>query len=133
MKCEFCERETCGRVGGGLPKCKGYYALRAANAARQAEWDPEGKITPEFRGLELAGEVGELCNILKKLVRERLGLRGSRTTKEKLAEELADVVMCTDLVAADFGIDLDKAVREKFNKTSEALGLSIFMVTGSHS
>lgn len=133
MKCEFCEREACGRVGGGLPKCKGYYALRAANTTRQAEWDPTNAITLEYRGNELAGEVGEACNIIKKLARERLGLKGSRATKEQLADELADIVICTDLIAMDMGIDLDKAVREKFNRTSEKLGLSIFMVTGSHS
>lgn len=133
MKCEFCEREVCGRVGGGLPKCKGYYALRMANATRQAEWDPTNAITLEYRGNELAGEVGEACNIIKKLARERLGLKGSRATKEQLADELADIVICTDLIAMDMGIDLDKAVREKFNRTSEKLGLSIFMVTGSHS
>jgi NTP pyrophosphatase (non-canonical NTP hydrolase) len=133
MKCEFCERETCKRVGGTQAACRGYYALRMANATRQAEWDPESKISIEYRGCELAGEVGEVCNIVKKIARERLGLRGSRSTKEKLAEELADAVICLDLIAMDMSIDLDKAVREKFNKTSEANGLSVFLIVGSHS
>lgn len=105
--------------------------LRAANEARQAEWDGNSQITPAYRGNELAGEVGEACNVIKKLERERLGIAGSRDTKEHLAEELADVVICADLIAMDFGIDLDEAVRQKFNATSEKIGLSPRLVSPS--
>ncbi len=100
-----------------------YPTLREANTARQKEWDAGNQITLAYRGNELAGEVGEACNVLKKLERERLGIRGSRATKEQLAEELADVVICADLIAMDAGIDLDAAVRSKFNATSEKVGL----------
>lgn len=101
-----------------------YPTLRDANQARQKEWDAGNQITLAYRGNELAGEVGEACNVLKKLERERLGIRGSRATKEQLAEELADVVICADLIAMDAGIDLDEAVRAKFNATSEKVGLA---------
>ena len=77
--------------------------LRSANRARQAEWDQDNQITLSYRGNELAGEVGEACNVIKKLERERMGIRGSRATKEQLAEELADVVICADLIAMDAG------------------------------
>ena len=100
-----------------------FFSLREANAARQVEWDAGGQITLAYRGNELAGEVGEACNIVKKIERERLGIRGSRATTEQLAEELADVVICCDLIAMDCGIDLESAVRAKFNKTSEKVGL----------
>lgn len=93
--------------------------LRDANYVRQQEWDPTDAITIEYRGNELSGEVGELCNLIKKLARERLGLRGSRATKEQLAEELADVIICTDLIAMQLGISLEIAVKNKFNATSE--------------
>ncbi len=98
-------------------------SLRAANIARQAEWDPSDKITLTYRLNELAGETGEACNVGKKIERERLGIRGSRDTVEHLAEELADVVICADLVAMAEGIDLDAAVVAKFNATSEKVGL----------
>jgi NTP pyrophosphatase (non-canonical NTP hydrolase) len=101
--------------------------LRAANVARNKEWDAGGQISLSFRGNELAGETGEACNVIKKLDRERLGLRGSRATKEQLAEELADVIICADLIAMDVGIDLEDAVRRKFNKTSENNGLQTRM------
>jgi NTP pyrophosphatase (non-canonical NTP hydrolase) len=98
--------------------------LRAANLARQAEWDTDGQITLSYRGNELAGEVGEACNIIKKLERERMGIAGSRANLADLAEELADVIICADLIAMQLGIDLNRAVAEKFNKTSEKVGLT---------
>ncbi|HWW46577.1 MAG TPA: MazG-like family protein [Xanthobacteraceae bacterium] len=98
--------------------------LRSANKARQAEWDADSQITLSFRGNELAGEVGEACNVIKKLERERLGINGSRASKAQLAEELADVVICADLIAMDVGVDLlNVAVPAKFNATSEKVGL----------
>ena len=97
--------------------------LRDANVARQAEWDPDNRITLEYRGNEMAGEVGEACNVIKKLARERMGIPGSRASIYNLAEELADVVICADLIAMHIGIDLGDAVKEKFNKTSAKIGL----------
>lgn len=100
-----------------------FQALAAANAQRQVEWDPMSQISLTFRGNELAGEVGEACNEIKKLERERMGIPGSRGSKEALARELADVVICASLVAMDTGIDLGEAIRAKFNSTSEKVGL----------
>ena len=97
--------------------------LRAANAKRQKEWDRDSQITLSYRGTELGGEAGEALNIIKKLERERLGIKGSRATLADLAEELADVIICCDLIAMATGIDLTEAVEKKFNKTSEKVGL----------
>lgn len=97
--------------------------LREANVARQGEWDAGNVLSLAYRGNELAGEVGEACNIIKKLERERLGIAGSRDTLEHLAEELADVIICADLIAMAAGIDLEDAVARKFNATSEKVGL----------
>lgn len=106
----------------------GFTTLRAANIARQKEWDADNQISLSYRGNELAGEVGEACNVIKKLDRERLGIAGSRDTVEHLAEELADAIICIDLIAAAEGIDMDAAVRTKFNATSEKVGLRTRMV-----
>lgn len=99
--------------------------LRQVNEAREKEWDPTDAITLVYRGNELAGEVGEACNIIKKLERERIGLRGSRATTQQLAEELADVVICADLIAMQAGIDLSHAIKLKFNATSAKYGLRV--------
>ncbi|API59602.1 hypothetical protein BSL82_09985 [Tardibacter chloracetimidivorans] len=104
-----------------------FRSLHAANIARQQEWAGGNNLSLAYAGNELAGEVGEACNVIKKLERERLGLRGSRDTLEHLAEELADVVICAYLVALQAGIDLDTAIPLKFNATSEKVGLATRM------
>lgn len=101
--------------------------LRAASSLRQRFWDPDNRFDLLYRSNELGGEVGEAQNVVKKLVRERLGLRGSRSTKDALASELADVVICADLVAQKEDIDLDIAVRMKFNRTSKEQNLNVFL------
>lgn len=94
--------------------------LRRANEERQKEWEGESPVlTVAFRANELAGETGEACNILKKLDRERLGLPGSCASIHALAEELADVTICTDLLAMAFGVQLD----ERMWKENAKLGL----------
>lgn len=98
--------------------------LRTANIERDIEWcNGEEPLSICFRATELAGEVGEACNIIKKIERERLGLVGTRASMEELADELADVIICTDLIAMDLGVDLGEAIRNKFNKTSEKYNL----------
>ncbi len=105
------------------------YTLREANLARQAEWDAGAQLTPTYRCTELAGEIGEACNIVKKLERERMGIRGSRATVEALGEELADGVICLDLLAMTYGINLlGREVPRKFNATSAANNLRTRML-----
>lgn len=101
--------------------------LRHANIARNAIWDSDNKLSALFFATELAGEIGEACNVIKKLERERLGLRGSRATVADLAEELADGIICIDLVAIKYDIALGRAVVDKHNRSSDKIGLSRFM------
>ena len=94
--------------------------LRVANETRDPEWGNtgEGEIDLAFRGLELAGEVGEVCNQIKKLERHLRCLVGGDPDLEPLRDELGDVVICANLVAMELHIDLAKAIQRKFNKTS---------------
>jgi Predicted pyrophosphatase len=103
--------------------------LQEASRKRQREWCPDPKEQPDlsFRGVELAGEVGEACNIIKKLERARHGWRGSKADLKMLAEELADAIIVVSLIANDVGIDLNEAVPDKFNETSEKYGLHVFI------
>ena len=83
-----------------------YHTLRDANKARHIEWMANGAPLPDdFREVELLGEVGEVANVVKKLVREDLGLPGSRATTAQLAEELADVLICIDLAQMDHDLN----------------------------
>ena len=72
------------------------------------------------------GELGEAANVAKKLNRVRDGIPGNSESPDelqaKLAEELADTFIYLDLIAQSQGINLEEAVIEKFNKTSEKIG-----------
>lgn len=101
-----------------------FLALRTAALQRHKEWHKGGDTSLSYKGNELAGEVGEACNIIKKIERAQIGSVGTRASPQELAEELADVVICVDVIAGAMDIDLGEAVRAKFGKTSEKYGLS---------
>jgi NTP pyrophosphatase (non-canonical NTP hydrolase) len=77
----------------------------------------------------LAGEVGELCNMVKKMQRvERGGVDGgssykaSDISREMLQEEIGGIAIYLDLLASLLGIGLEEAIKETFNAKSEQLG-----------
>ena len=69
-----------------------------------------------------AGEMGETCNLVKKIERGDFALESVRV---ELGDELADVVIYLDLLAHRARIDLGAAVRRKFNSVSEKRGSKI--------
>jgi NTP pyrophosphatase (non-canonical NTP hydrolase) len=105
--------------------------LRTANVKRAIEWCKGVKLSLSFRGNEIGGEVGELQNKLKKVERHNLGIAGgtepSVQVLVEIAQELADVVICADLIAMDIGINLGQAVKAKFNMTSVKNELGVFI------
>lgn len=108
-----------------------FSALREANRARQAEWPCAESVDLAFRALEVAGEVGELANKAKKLVRLQRGISGTSEAEidllEAIAKEAADVVISLDLMCEDLGIDLGWAVTGKFDETSAKHGLKTLL------
>lgn len=102
--------------------------ISITNFARALRWHPQGLDSWSLSdwGVALAGEVGELCNVIKKLNRIRDGLTGNKETPENLktevGREIADVFIYLDLLARRAGFNLEDVVREKFNSTSERLG-----------
>lgn len=64
----------------------------------------------------VAGEAGELCNLIKKR------RRGDDIGMGAVADEIADVVIYLDLLAARLGIDLGDAIAAKFNAVSGRVG-----------
>lgn len=105
------------------------------NLSRALKWHPGGLQTWTLSdwSVGLAGEVGELCNVVKKLnrVRDQLqqnALDGLSQTERRdallksLADEIGDVFAYLDLVAQAAGLDLETCVREKFNRISEREG-----------
>ncbi len=77
----------------------------------------------------LAGEVGELCNMIKKLQRvERGGVDGGSSysakdiDREMLKEEIGGIAIYLDLLASLLNIPLDEAIRDTFNRKSAQYG-----------
>lgn len=75
--------------------------------------------SPTDWGCAVAGEVGEMCNLLKKM------LRGESIPKVDVADEIADAVLYLDLLSSRLGINLGDAVRRKFNIVSDRKGSNI--------
>lgn len=95
--------------------------LRAANVSR-CEGPAFGHTvmswSPTDWACALAGEVGEACNLIKKL------RRGEDVSHDEIARELADVQAYLDLLAARLGINLGFWTARKFNEVSELRGAS---------
>ena len=72
--------------------------------------------------LAIAGEAGELCNLVKKTVRGDFTLQSVR---QQVLGELADVITYCDLLMTEMGADTGDEVRRKFNVVSERVGTEI--------
>lgn len=82
----------------------------------------------------LAGEVGELCNMIKKMQRvEKGGIDGGSSytakdiNKEMLKEEIGGIAIYLDLLASLLDIDLEDAIMDTFNSKSEKYGFKQFI------
>lgn len=101
-----------------------FKSLREANLARVTAFNHtlEGWTSAQW-ACALAGEVGEYCNIVKKMFRGKPG--DEAATLEKAGEELADIQIYLDLNAAHLGLDLQEITQKKFNAKSEEIGSNI--------
>ncbi len=89
--------------------------MRRFAAARG--WDPFH--TPKNLTLCLASEVGELCEIFRWLTPdESVNASGDPVLREKIADELADVLNVLVLLCEHTGIDLSEAVAAKTAKNA---------------
>lgn len=94
-----------------------FLKLNAISKQRNQESFPQCKdwLSTDW-ATALAGEVGELCNLVKKF------RRGELITRKDIGKELADIIIYADLFASHLGIDLEKAIIQKFNEVSERVG-----------
>ena len=72
--------------------------------------------SPMEWGCALSGEVGELCNFLKKMS------RGDKIPKKHLAHEVADIMTYLSLLSDALDIEMEDAIIEKFNIVSKRWG-----------
>ncbi|MDE2095714.1 MAG: hypothetical protein KGL39_00525 [Patescibacteria group bacterium] len=144
MICQFLESQGMSECAGTIMELLSYLEksdsmlsfrkLRVQNVKRcQVVFHPNGSMndwTPSDWAVAMAGECGECCNEIKKL--RRLATAPEAQTAMhpddqrnyaqrvvSVGEELADLLIYADLLAARLGIDLEDAVRKKFNAVSE--------------
>ncbi|HEV1286529.1 MAG TPA: hypothetical protein VNU44_14505 [Bryobacteraceae bacterium] len=70
-------------------------------------------------GCAAAGEMGELCNLLKKRG------RGEDISIGEVMKEVADVIIYLDLLAAKLHVHLSGPIRDKFNEVSDRVGSAV--------
>jgi len=105
--------------------------LRQKNNERQKLWTGSENVDVLFRAVEFAGEAGEVANAVKKVYRAQNGIIGNNKDindlMENLVEEIGDVLITIDLLANEYNIDLEQAVKSKFNKTSKKVNIPVFL------
>jgi NTP pyrophosphatase (non-canonical NTP hydrolase) len=95
-----------------------FETLRLKNVERNLKVFEGTSWSPTW-ATAVAGEVGEACNFIKKR------RRGEEVATNDIGKELADAVIYLDLLAWNLGLDLGKAVTDKFNEVSERRGTTI--------
>ena len=86
--------------------------------ARDIERHRKTAFDLNYYGVALAGEVGELCNFIKKQHRD------SVDTTEDQMKEIADVYTYLDLLAEKVGCTVESCLRLKWNSVSSRYGLN---------
>jgi len=103
--------------------------LRAVSVARaRNDFKSYDHVDAMYFSNALAGETGEVCNLIKKLVRRDHGgpdvgnsIRVEDIDTAKLSEEVGGVLIYLDLLCSKLGIDLEAATTETFNRVSDKL------------
>ena len=101
--------------------------LREVNDARCVEWSGDTPWEPDTHLNEFIGELGEACNVIKKLRRIQDKMPGTDPAEKpallaQLKDEMGDAQICLDKWASSLNIDLGLATIDKFNKTSIKVG-----------
>lgn len=108
--------------------------LRLANIARcEKEFHPLDAWRPSQWSNAMAGESGEVCNLTKKMDRILDSIYKNTKPEDRtielltaqLADEIADVVIYADLLAARVGLNLGDIILTKFNAKSDEIGSAI--------
>lgn len=106
--------------------------LNMANSRRCGEaFHPIDEWSLTDWGCAMAGECGEACNYIKKLRRldgsafSREDERDAELLKDRIMDEVADMVIYADLLATRIGRSLGSCIVDKFNRTSDLVGSGI--------
>ena len=87
-----------------------------ALAVTTHDWDHHGSL--EYATAGLAGEAGELMNVVKKIWRRNgnVGCFASAEDRRKIEDELGDVLWYAQAIAYEIGVDLETVARGNIEK-----------------
>lgn len=106
----------------------GIREIAEQHRARNRRWHTGAQPwTKADWGNALAGEVGEICNKIKKIRRIELGHTGNQSANveplvDDIRGELGGAFIYMLAVADSLGIDLADAIRDEFNLVSQQQG-----------
>jgi len=89
--------------------------------ARQTAHYPRRMSNLEYPTLGLAGEAGEVANIVKKIQRDHDGVL-TEETRGKLKDELGDVLWYISACADELGLTLQEIAEYNVNKLAKRHG-----------
>lgn len=69
--------------------------------------------------IAIAGESGELCNLIKKIIRGDFSLQSQR---KEVLKELADIITYCDLAMTHLGANTEDELMDKFDEVSFRVG-----------
>jgi NTP pyrophosphatase (non-canonical NTP hydrolase) len=90
--------------------------FQSRNEERSRAAFPKQCMTPEFLAVGIAGEAGEMCNLVKKVMRGDFTLEDRR---EEILDELADVMTYCDLFMSLLNERTSHRLQTKFNEVSK--------------
>lgn len=109
-----------------------FFELKRMNFIRcETAFHKVNSWSPTDWACAMAGEMGEACNVVKKIRRLDEADKTKDTPElrrelvQKVGDELADVIIYADLLATRLGVDLEDHVVKKFNEVSDRRGCNI--------
>ena len=100
-----------------------------ANYERCRMWHDPYEWTLSDWGVAVAGECGEMCNVIKKINRHDASIPGNKESIEELqdmlSDEIADTLTYLFLLAVVANLDMEKIVIKKFNEVSDKHGFGV--------
>ena len=98
-----------------------------ASRDRTEQWQGLDAWTPAEWACAAAGEMGETCNVIKKIFRLEKGHPSKRESemdeyKDQLEKEIGDTYIYLDLLAQRCGLTMYGCIAKAFNQVSEREG-----------
>lgn len=100
-----------------------------ANRDRTEQWQGLHTWSPTDWALATVGELGEVCNVIKKMKRIEDGHPSKREStmeeyREQIQKEIGDTYIYLDLLAQRLGLSMYDCVAKAFNEVSKREGYS---------